>query len=75
MSKKWKDNGPTFSQSPLQRRLPRQIIPTPEQRQAELDQAARDAAKSRSFHQLRNKVGLGEALGILSPREPIKRRV
>ncbi|WP_407150246.1 hypothetical protein [Bradyrhizobium sp. ORS 86] len=53
MAKKHHNAGPTFSPGSMKK--PRPIVPDPEKKRVELDQAARDADKQRRFWVLLNK--------------------
>jgi hypothetical protein len=54
-------NGPTFSKAPPKKRRSKDP-PSPVRKQAELEQQARDAERSRRFDKLVNEVGLGRAV-------------
>jgi hypothetical protein len=74
MSKKHPQNGPTFSKSSTKKR-PHQAIASPDQEKAAQEELEREAAGSRSFDKLKNKVGLFAALFPDKASKPIKRRV
>jgi hypothetical protein len=68
MSKAYHNDGPTFRPGTMKK--PRPNVPSPARRQAESEQAARDAAKARSFDKRVNEVGLAQALGLIEPKPP-----
>ena len=49
MTKKHRNDGPTFAHSTIKK--PRPLTPSPEQKQAELEQATRDSDKEKRFRQ------------------------
>src|SRR5260370_19937225 len=55
-------NGPTFTKAPPKKRRPITGAASPSIKEAEQEEASRTAAKSRRFDQLKNEVGLLEAL-------------
>jgi hypothetical protein len=57
MTKKHPNDGPTFTHSTIKK--PRRLAPSPSRRQAELDQAMRDAAKEKHFRQRMNEDPVG----------------